>query len=245
MPSSLVSVPAAARSAISAGSVLRTTSRARWNALARNPLSWARSRQCITRSRAASGVIPATVPARRIRPGTIGRTVRWRSDRAARGEPGLAVSPSSTSAGCTSRSTTRRRQEFVDALDEINALAESSPGFVWRLKDEATGLSSSYVARRRRPADHHQPVGLGDARAAPRLRLPHGAHAVPAPAPGVVPEGRAVPRVLVGAGRARADGRGGDGPARAARPRGSERRRVHAARPPPGARASGPASLPG
>ncbi|HEU4842452.1 MAG TPA: DUF3291 domain-containing protein [Ilumatobacteraceae bacterium] len=36
-------------------------------------------------------------------------------------------------------------QEFVDALDEINALAERSPGFVWRLKDEATGLSSSYV----------------------------------------------------------------------------------------------------
>ena len=29
--------------------------------------------------------------------------------------------------------------EFVDALDEINALAEASPGFVWRLKDEAPG----------------------------------------------------------------------------------------------------------
>jgi hypothetical protein len=36
-------------------------------------------------------------------------------------------------------------KEFVDALDEINALAESSPGFVWRLTDEATGRSSSYV----------------------------------------------------------------------------------------------------
>ncbi|MET0147206.1 MAG: DUF3291 domain-containing protein [Ilumatobacteraceae bacterium] len=36
-------------------------------------------------------------------------------------------------------------KDFVDALDEINALAESSPGFVWRLKDEETGLSSSYV----------------------------------------------------------------------------------------------------
>jgi Domain of unknown function (DUF3291) len=33
---------------------------------------------------------------------------------------------------------------FVAALDEINALAESSPGFVWRLTDES-GLSSSYV----------------------------------------------------------------------------------------------------
>ena len=34
--------------------------------------------------------------------------------------------------------------EFVDALDEVNALAESSPGFVWRLVDEE-GRSSSYV----------------------------------------------------------------------------------------------------
>ena len=34
--------------------------------------------------------------------------------------------------------------EFVDALDEINDLAESSPGFVWRLVDES-GQSSSYV----------------------------------------------------------------------------------------------------
>lgn len=34
--------------------------------------------------------------------------------------------------------------EFVAALDEINALAEGSDGFVWRLRDEA-GQSSSYV----------------------------------------------------------------------------------------------------
>ena len=33
---------------------------------------------------------------------------------------------------------------FVDALDEINALAEASPGFVWRLVDD-DGQSSSYV----------------------------------------------------------------------------------------------------
>ena len=30
-----------------------------------------------------------------------------------------------------------RVQPFFDALDRINALAESSPGFVWRLKDDA------------------------------------------------------------------------------------------------------------
>jgi Domain of unknown function (DUF3291) len=35
--------------------------------------------------------------------------------------------------------------EFVAGLDEVNALAEASPGFVWRLTDDATGLSSSYV----------------------------------------------------------------------------------------------------
>jgi hypothetical protein len=34
---------------------------------------------------------------------------------------------------------------FVSRLDEINALAEAAPGFVWRLKDETTGMSSSYV----------------------------------------------------------------------------------------------------
>ncbi|MEM9561601.1 MAG: DUF3291 domain-containing protein [Actinomycetota bacterium] len=34
--------------------------------------------------------------------------------------------------------------EFVDALDRINGLAESSPGFVWRLVGD-DGTSSSYV----------------------------------------------------------------------------------------------------
>jgi hypothetical protein len=34
--------------------------------------------------------------------------------------------------------------EFVEALNKINELGESSPGFVWRLKDD-DGLSSSYV----------------------------------------------------------------------------------------------------
>jgi len=34
--------------------------------------------------------------------------------------------------------------EFVAALDPINAIAETSPGFVWRLKDD-DGQSSSYV----------------------------------------------------------------------------------------------------
>ena len=188
MPSSLVSVPAAARSAISAGSVLRTTSRARWNALARKPLSWARSRQCITRSRAASGVMPATVPpGRNPRPGTIGRRYGGAGRPCTCGEP--TGSLAELNIGRLHEPLDHpATKEFVDALDEINALAEASPGFVWRLKDEATGLSSSYVSADDDPLNDHQPVGLGDARAAPRLRVPHGAHAVPAPAPGVVPE---------------------------------------------------------
>jgi len=35
--------------------------------------------------------------------------------------------------------------EFVANLETINSVAESSPGFVWRLTDDS-GLSSSYVA---------------------------------------------------------------------------------------------------
>jgi hypothetical protein len=32
--------------------------------------------------------------------------------------------------------------EFAQALDEINLLAERSPGFVWRLKDESSNATS-------------------------------------------------------------------------------------------------------
>jgi Domain of unknown function (DUF3291) len=35
--------------------------------------------------------------------------------------------------------------EFVANLDQVNAIAEASPGFVWRLTDDDSGLSSSYV----------------------------------------------------------------------------------------------------
>jgi hypothetical protein len=33
-------------------------------------------------------------------------------------------------------------QKFVDQLDEINGLAEGSPGFVWRLKDESNNATN-------------------------------------------------------------------------------------------------------
>jgi len=35
--------------------------------------------------------------------------------------------------------------DFVNNLDKINALAEGSPGFVWRLKDEANNATSIHV----------------------------------------------------------------------------------------------------
>jgi Domain of unknown function (DUF3291) len=35
--------------------------------------------------------------------------------------------------------------EFFAVLDAVNAIAEASPGFVWRLKDES-GLSSAYIS---------------------------------------------------------------------------------------------------
>ena len=38
-----------------------------------------------------------------------------------------------------------RVQPFFDALDEVNALAEASPGFVWRLTDES-GQNATGVA---------------------------------------------------------------------------------------------------
>lgn len=33
-------------------------------------------------------------------------------------------------------------KEFVDNLDKVNALAESSPGFIWRFKDESNNATS-------------------------------------------------------------------------------------------------------
>jgi hypothetical protein len=37
-------------------------------------------------------------------------------------------------------------QPFFDALDRINALAESSPGFVWRLQDEGGSATAIQVS---------------------------------------------------------------------------------------------------
>jgi hypothetical protein len=39
-----------------------------------------------------------------------------------------------------------RVQPFFDALDRINALADASPGFVWRLQDEAGNATAIQVS---------------------------------------------------------------------------------------------------
>ena len=38
-----------------------------------------------------------------------------------------------------------RMSGFMDNLDKINALAEASPGFIWRLKDENNNATSFHV----------------------------------------------------------------------------------------------------
>ena len=231
MPSSFLSVPLAARSSISAGSVLRTTSRARWKALARKPLSWARSRQCITRSRAASGVIAATVPLephprvsmqRRVSCG--GHPHETLDGRSGRGRPSLPVHDGVAPRPAQRRTPARAAGPPGDGRVRRRAAGDQRPRRgVAGLRVAAQGRGHRAVvelrAGRRRPAADHQPVGVGDARAAPRLRVPHRAHPVPAAAPGVVPEDGRLRRVLVGAGRPRAERRRGDGPPRPAPPR--------------------------
>ena len=39
--------------------------------------------------------------------------------------------------------------EFMGALDRVNALAERSPGFVWRLKDDASNNATNILVTRR------------------------------------------------------------------------------------------------
>ena len=49
---------------------------------------------------------------------------------------------------------------FVNRLDEINALADASPGFVWRLIDRRG--NATYLRPFDDPADAAEHVGMGD-----------------------------------------------------------------------------------
>ena len=100
-----------------------------------------------------------------------------------------------------------RLADFVGALDRVNAVAERSPGFVWRLKDD-TGNATDIPASGR-PALDRQSLGLGEPGASGTVSLEHHPQAGLSEAVEVVrsPEDGAL-RHVVGAHRARAD-RGG------------------------------------
>ena len=60
--------------------------------------------------------------------------------------------------------------DFMGWLDEINALAERSPGFVWRLQGD--NGQQHELEGQRRPAVHREPERLDVDRRALRLHLP-------------------------------------------------------------------------
>src|SRR5881628_3830567 len=94
---------------------------------------------------------------------------------------------------------------FVARLEEINALADGAPGFVWRFQTEDGNASA---LRRRAHAGQLLRLGVGGSPA--HVRLPHSArrgYAIPA---GVVrAAGSAVHRAVVGPCGASSDGPGG------------------------------------
>ena len=90
---------------------------------------------------------------------------------------------------------------FVAALEPINAIADASPGFVWRLQTDA-GNATDDPPDRGRPVPHqHERVVVP--RGAACLHVRHGARGDPAPAARLVRAPRDRPsRALVGARRA-------------------------------------------
>ena len=96
---------------------------------------------------------------------------------------------------------------FAGNLDRINAVAEASPGFVWRLQTDEGNATSI------RPFERDDLlVNMSvwrDVQLAQRVRLHVGARRADAPPARVVrADGRGVSRALVGAGRTPADGGG-------------------------------------
>ena len=89
--------------------------------------------------------------------------------------------------------------EFAANLARINALAESSPGFIWRLQTEDGGVTYGNPAIRRR-AHAREHVGLAGCRVIAWLCLPIGARRNHAPTTGMVrAHGSGLPGALVGA----------------------------------------------
>ena len=107
-------------------------------------------------------------------------------------------------------------KDFVYNLDRINALAEGSAGFVWRLKGEGNDATSL------RPLGEDVIVNMSvwrDLEALKDYVYRSGHVEIMRRRRAVVrAHGRSLPGAVVGAGGARADTRGGIGETRAAAP---------------------------
>ena len=58
-------------------------------------------------------------------------------------QPATIISRSSTSGASAMRSTIRAWRAFVDNLASVNAIAERSPGFVWRYQDASGNATNT------------------------------------------------------------------------------------------------------
>ena len=65
-----------------------------------------------------------------------------------------------------------RMAGFMQNLDRVNALAERSEGFVWRLKDDSNNATAFRPFSR--PRDGGEPFGVGKRRGAGKVRVEHG-----------------------------------------------------------------------
>ena len=103
--------------------------------------------------------------------------------------------------------------DFVDNLERVNALAEHSAGYVWRLQTDEGDATA--VRAFDDPLVILNLTVWTSVAAARRVRLPLRSRGVPAAQAGVVrASGGGAPRDVVGAPRPPADRRGGPRPAR-------------------------------
>src|SRR5262245_44836510 len=106
-----------------------------------------------------------------------------------------------------------RMADFVNNLDRVNAIAEHTPGFVWRLQDDSGNATAIHAFDDPRTLEH---VGVGIGRSAGTFCVADGAQAYLRPPDRVVrAAGAAALRHVAGASGSSARCRGGQGPARA------------------------------
>jgi Domain of unknown function (DUF3291) len=105
-----------------------------------------------------------------------------------------------------------RMADFVNNLDRVNAIAEHTPGFVWRLQDDSGNATAIHAFDDPRMLLKHVHVGIG--RRAGTFRLADGPQAYLRSPTGMVrAAGSAALRHVVGASGSSARRRGGEGSA--------------------------------